>query len=823
MKKIILALLLILLSTGLTYAQLLNNSRDRSKVIPPPNFSPTGLNSNVITTSDGFDNFYLGTDFAEPYIAVNPTDPKNQVCAYNMNSFYYTLNGIDWIRGNPSFSGFVTTGDPVVTFDASGNVYYLQMYENGSTYGNAVAKSTNKGINWVSYTSAFSSSSNDKPWIVADQTGGPYNNYIYVATWQAGTFNMNLMRSTDHGQSYSSPIVVQGGQGAYLTIGPNGNTQGGYVYFGCLYGTSIYMYRSSDGGASYQYISHAASGINGPGILYNNRWTVKSQHIRTDIFPRMAADNSYNSTRGNIYVVYAANPVGPDLADIYLVRSTDYGVTWSQPVRVNDDATTSDQWMPAICCDKNTGKICISWNDSRNDPTGNLITEVYGTTSVDGGLTFAPNGKISNGSFNPNIMAEPQATGDAYYMGDYIGNASTGTSFVTAWMDDRNNASQTFQSFVGYFPDFALTTNPSSFYISNNDSAIVTLKVPAIRGIYTDKVKFTQSLDTLPSSGSIQFSYVNGRDSLINFPDSVYLKIKTIGNVTAQLYHLIILGSGSNGTPVHRRYVDLYVNTSNITVRTNREGIDSFKVNGVIYNSHQNFVFPNGSTISVQALGPTIYGNNKYVFKNWSDAGDTTHNVTITGPLTLTANYKVQYKLTIVSSIPFTFGGGQYFDSATTFQFGVTGRIVHYNGQQYTFHGWDGYGNGSYTSPDSTGADTVVNYSIINPIIEAPRWANTTSIQNISSEIPKEYKLYQNYPNPFNPATTINFDIIKTGNVKIAIYDALGREIKILVNEPATPGSYKVVFNAENISSGVYFYQIVTGEFTNIKKMLVIK
>jgi hypothetical protein len=225
----------------------------------------------------------------------------------------------------------------------------------------------------------------------------------------------------------------------------------------------------------------------------------------------------------------------------------------------------------------------------------------------------------------------------------------------------------------------------------------------------------------------------------------------------------------------------------------------------------------------VQALGPTIYGNNKYIFKNWSDNGDTMHNVTISGPLTLTANYKIQYKLTIVSSIPFTFGGGQYYDSATAFQFGVTGRVVNYSGQQYTFHGWDGYGNGSYTSADSSGMDTIVTCSVINTIVEAPRWANTTSIQNISSEIPKEYKLYQNYPNPFNPTTTINFDIIKAGNVKVIIYDALGREIKILVNEPAVPGSYKFVFNADNISSGVYFYKIVTGDFTNIKKMLVIK
>jgi hypothetical protein len=582
------------------------------------------------------------------------------------------------------------------------------------------------------------------------------------------------------------------------------------------------VYRSSDGGQSFPYAIQAIPGIIGPGVICYNRYTVKNC-IRTDIFPRMAADNSFTSTRGNVYIVWAANPqTGTDLADIFFSRSTDYGVTWSAKARVNDDNTMTDQWMPAITCDKKTGKIFIYWFDSRVDPVGNLTTEMWGTTSTDGGVSFAPNAKISNASFNPNTMAVGQPGGENY-IGDYIGNSASGTASMNAWMDSRTGASSVESSFVGYFPDYAFTLNPPSRTIGNNDSTVITLKIPAIKGTYTGRVKFTQTLDTLPASGTIQFSYAYGKDSISTFPDSVILKIKTIGTVTPRLYNVSVVASGPNGIPAHRRNFTLYVNASNVLVQTNREGIDSFKVNGVIYNTHQNFVFPNGSTISVQALGPTIYGNNKYIFKNWSDNGDTMHNVTISGPLTLTANYKIQYKLTIVSSIPFTFGGGQYYDSATAFQFGVTGRVVNYSGQQYTFHGWDGYGNGSYTSADSSGMDTIVTCSVINTIVEAPRWANTTSIQNISSEIPKEYKLYQNYPNPFNPTTTINFDIIKAGNVKVIIYDALGREIKILVNEPAVPGSYKFVFNADNISSGVYFYKIVTGDFTNIKKMLVIK
>ena len=109
------------------------------------------------------------------------------------------------------------------------------------------------------------------------------------------------------------------------------------------------------------------------------------------------------------------------------------------------------------------------------------------------------------------------------------------------------------------------------------------------------------------------------------------------------------------------------------------------------------------------------------------------------------------------------------------------------------------------------------------PVLEMARWTNLIGIQGISAEIPKEYKLYQNYPNPFNPSTTINFDIIKSGNVKIVLYDVLGREVKTIVNENAEPGKFKVVFNADNFASGLYFYKITSNDFTAVKKLLIVK
>jgi hypothetical protein len=105
------------------------------------------------------------------------------------------------------------------------------------------------------------------------------------------------------------------------------------------------------------------------------------------------------------------------------------------------------------------------------------------------------------------------------------------------------------------------------------------------------------------------------------------------------------------------------------------------------------------------------------------------------------------------------------------------------------------------------------------------------SVSENNSILPKDYKLFQNYPNPFNPVTTIKFDIAngfrkKTfGNytVVLKVFDNMGREVQTLVNETLTQGSYEVTFNGSNLSSGIYYYKLETANYSQTKKMLLIK
>lgn len=120
---------------------------------------------------------------------------------------------------------------------------------------------------------------------------------------------------------------------------------------------------------------------------------------------------------------------------------------------------------------------------------------------------------------------------------------------------------------------------------------------------------------------------------------------------------------------------------------------------------------------------------------------------------------------------------------------------------------------------------TELNYSadgvidLISDITSRP-----TNIPRVEDYlVPKNFEVKQNYPNPFNPSTTIEFSIPKDANVSLRIYDILGKEVSTLVNEQRSAGTYVINWNASSFSSGIYFYRVTAGEFTETKKMFLVK
>jgi len=137
---------------------------------------------------------------------------------------------------------------------------------------------------------------------------------------------------------------------------------------------------------------------------------------------------------------------------------------------------------------------------------------------------------------------------------------------------------------------------------------------------------------------------------------------------------------------------------------------------------------------------------------------------------------------------------------------------------------------------DSTSLEQGDNYSICNvyspdelieqdnpnPYKSIVHFINGNNNNNIIS-IPIEYSLSQNYPNPFNPITKIQFEIPKDGLVNLKVYDVLGREVKNLINEVKSAGRYTVLLEGSDLSSGVYFYRIESGDFVQVKRMILLK
>lgn len=143
--------------------------------------------------------------------------------------------------------------------------------------------------------------------------------------------------------------------------------------------------------------------------------------------------------------------------------------------------------------------------------------------------------------------------------------------------------------------------------------------------------------------------------------------------------------------------------------------------------------------------------------------------------------------------------------------------------------GWTSFSNGlpSTVVPEldiyynSTTGDRLRAATFGRGLWETP--VSTTGISVISTELPIDYSLGQNYPNPFNPVTKINFQIPAKGNVTMKVYNQLGQEVGVLVNKVMDAGYYSADFDASKLSSGIYFYKLTAGSFTQSKKMMLIK
>jgi hypothetical protein len=358
----------------------------------------------------------VGDAANEPSIAVDPNDPTqiaigwrqfdNIASDFRQAGYGYTNDsGYSW-----TFPGVIEPGvfrsDPVLDSDADGNFFYnsLTADDGPTNFRCHVYKSTDGGESWDSGVYAYGG---DKQWQVIDTTDGIGRNNIY-ATWNStySSCSGNFTRSYDGGQTFTSCSTVAGDPyWGVLAVGPDGEL---YVSgTGMTIAKSTTMQDSSqpaawdfNGTVSLDGSLEFSTGPNPAGLLGQN-W--------------VAVDHSDGPTRGNVYMLASVDRISnADPLDVMFARSEDGGVTWSDPVRVNDDpGTTAWQWFGTMSVAPN-GRIDAIWLDTRNDTGGGYLSQLYYSYSTDAGVTWSSNEELSP-QFDPHVGWPQQNK-----MGDYF-------------------------------------------------------------------------------------------------------------------------------------------------------------------------------------------------------------------------------------------------------------------------------------------------------------------------------------------------------------------------------------------------------------------
>lgn len=383
--------------------------------------------------------------FSEPSVAVNPVHPKQVVVAYQVPASiaYSTDAGAHWnLAANVSPKNLKVSGDPSVTFDVHGHAIFCYIgfnklgtfnyWGHGTTLnGIYIRRSLDGGKTWepnpitvIEQPQKPHIPMEDKPYIVADVSHGPYSGNLYLAwtRWSLKDSRMVFSRSTNDGLTWSVPVEIDQQPG--LPRDDNGAIEGfdgavgadSTLYAVWSLGDDIQFTVSRDGGQSFSKVRNI---IHTAPIMF-----AVQDFERANGFPQIAVDpRSGDFQHAHLYVTWSDYRNGD--IDVFCSSSMDGGKTWSGPVRVNNDPVHdgADQFYQWLTVDPVTGAVSIIFYDRRHDPE-NRRTTVTLARSTDDGRTFT----------NYAWSTQP-FTASGEFMGDYSGIASYNDRIYGAWTE----------------------------------------------------------------------------------------------------------------------------------------------------------------------------------------------------------------------------------------------------------------------------------------------------------------------------------------------------------------------------------------------------
>jgi len=283
-------------------------------------------------------------------------------------------------------------------------------------------------------------SSEDKQWHIVDNFAGAGNGNVYMISRRfGGPQGIYMFRSTDNGDTFGPSGGVQifsGGQGAFVAVGPDHSVYAIY-YNGS---TGLFVRKSTDFGVTFGAAVTIYNGLTGGtngdlGLTGKRQGTATFSSFRSNSFPHVVV----NPVSGHLYGTFNNNPAGADKADVYMVMSSDGGATWTAPVQVNDDGTTTDQWQPTLAITPDGNNLGIFYYSRQEDTAENNSFKYYGRTGTISGstVTFTPSFAISDVASLPEFGRD--APVNTVYMGDYNHASASNTDFHVVWSDNRDD------------------------------------------------------------------------------------------------------------------------------------------------------------------------------------------------------------------------------------------------------------------------------------------------------------------------------------------------------------------------------------------------
>lgn len=574
----------------------------------------------------------------------------------------------------------------------------------------------------------------------------------------------------------------------------------------------------------------------------------------------------------NVHIIW--NDERSDTTNLYYIKSTDNGSTWSSNIRL---VTNKIGIGSSIVC--NDSKIYVAWTDTQS---GNA--EIYFKFSTDNGNNWSNNIRRTN-----NILASQFPTIDV-----------SDNTIHMVWLEQYTG----YELFYSKSTNNGLTWSDSVRIVSNNSPWVPSISVSGVNIHVACRLQTTVNLFNISykrstnngqnwdSGFAISTSNFAGMPSIESYGsvvhivwgderspgNGIYYRLSTDSGSSWMNESIITSGAVNQNNPsiaasnsgLHVVWEDRRDGNNEIYYKRNLTGNGPYTVSGTVTFKDNNQPVTEGyvkalkynsETAEIITVDSTVINSNGTYMLNhmpseeldlmyyqdddllqfvptyyvstidWREAT----KITPTGNLT---NINCQVYRINNTANPFSVSGQVTANLDNSSVTAIKDAII-YAKSGGTFRNYGiSNGNGSYITTKLPAGSyelithrmgfapvtqnvTITNSSLSN--INFDMGSPLIGINIINENIPSKYSLSQNYPNPFNPATTIKFSVPVAGIIKLSVYDIIGREIEILTNENLTAGTYAVNWDASSFPSGIYFYRLEGSNFAETKKMILIK